>query len=172
VFNELAKDIHTKDNHKWWHTPEGVRLERNKGELIALIHSELSEAWEAVQTHAMDDKLPARRGEEVELADYAIRVLDYAGAYGLELDTGECFQLPGLVLNIASLHFATSRLLEAVRKGQPEDAHVRTMLRGAFDLAQHWDFDLEATILEKRSYNAIRKDHTHEARAQPGGKAF
>jgi len=50
------------------------------------MHSELSEALEAVRKDSMDDKLPHRRGEEVEMVDCIIRILDYAAAYGLDLD--------------------------------------------------------------------------------------
>jgi NTP pyrophosphatase (non-canonical NTP hydrolase) len=84
--NEVAAEIH-RDNAKWWHDLDtGVRLQRNKGEMIALMHSELSEMLEAVRKDSLDDKLTHRRGEEVELADLLIRALDYAGAYGLDLD--------------------------------------------------------------------------------------
>jgi NTP pyrophosphatase (non-canonical NTP hydrolase) len=52
---------------------------------IALIHSELSEMVEGVRKDSMDDKLPHRKMEEVELADTLIRIEDYAGAYDLDL---------------------------------------------------------------------------------------
>lgn len=52
---------------------------------IALIHSELSEMVEGIRKDAMDDKLPHRKQEEVELADTLIRMEDYAGTYGLDL---------------------------------------------------------------------------------------
>lgn len=48
---------------------------------IALMHSELSEALEADRKDLMDDKLPHRKGREVELADAIIRIL-HAGARG------------------------------------------------------------------------------------------
>ena len=59
---------------------------RNKGELLALVHSEVSEAMEGVRKNLMDDKLPHRTMFEVELADTIIRILDMAGAYNLDLD--------------------------------------------------------------------------------------
>lgn len=44
--------------------------------------------YEAQLTQAdrMDDKLPHRRMAEVELADALIRIFDYAGAHGYDLD--------------------------------------------------------------------------------------
>jgi NTP pyrophosphatase (non-canonical NTP hydrolase) len=33
----------------------------------------------------MDDKLPHRKAEEVELVDCLIRIFDYAGGHGLDL---------------------------------------------------------------------------------------
>lgn len=70
----------------WWHDPHtGNRLDRNKGELICLMHSELSEAMEGARKGLMDDHLPHRKMEEVELADTIIRILDYAGGHGLDV---------------------------------------------------------------------------------------
>lgn len=72
----------------WWNdlkTGEDMRGKRNFGELIALCHSELSEALEAHRKDKMDDHLPHRKGAEVELADALIRICDLAGGYGLDL---------------------------------------------------------------------------------------
>lgn len=70
----------------WWHDIHtGEPLERNKGELLCLMHSEISEAMEGVRKNLQDDKLPHRSAEEVELADTVIRILDYAGFYGLDI---------------------------------------------------------------------------------------
>lgn len=80
----LACHIHTL-NHHWWHDEAGNRLERNKGELLCLVHSEISEALEGARKNKMDDHLPTRKAEEVELADALIRLLDYAKAYGFDI---------------------------------------------------------------------------------------
>lgn len=84
--NKLCADVHAENQH-WWHDPaNGKRLERNKGEMLCLMHSELSEAMEGERKGLMDDHLPHRRMAEVELADVLIRIFDYAGAYGYDLD--------------------------------------------------------------------------------------
>ncbi len=63
----------------------GERLERNKGETLALIHSEISECLEGVRKGLMDDHLPQYNMETVELADAIIRILDYAAGYNLPI---------------------------------------------------------------------------------------
>lgn len=72
----------------WWtdlKTGEDLRGKRNLPELLCLIHSEISEAMEGHRKNLMDDKLPARRMVEVELADAAIRIFDLAGGMGYDL---------------------------------------------------------------------------------------
>jgi NTP pyrophosphatase (non-canonical NTP hydrolase) len=65
---------------------------RSVGDLIALMHSELSEAFE----HYRDGHLPADLfytengkpdGVAVELADVVIRIFDFCGRYRIDLET-------------------------------------------------------------------------------------
>lgn len=75
-------------NSGWWtdlNTGESLIGKRNMGELLCLVHSEISEAMEAHRKDLMDDKLPHRSGLEVELADAVIRIADIAGAHNLDL---------------------------------------------------------------------------------------
>ena len=60
-------------------------IKRNKGELLALIHSEISEALEGERKDLMDDKLPHRKMAEVELVDAIICILDYAAGFSYDL---------------------------------------------------------------------------------------
>lgn len=83
--NALAQRVH-EANKRWWHDPAtGERIERNKGEMLMLMVSELSEAMEGVRKDLPDDHLPHRSMEEVEIADCLIRLLDYAAGHGLDL---------------------------------------------------------------------------------------
>ena len=83
--NGFAKMCHDA-NMKWWTSMiTGQLLIRNKGELLMLIVSEIAECMEGVRKNQMDDKLPHRKMEEVELADALIRIFDYAAAYNLDL---------------------------------------------------------------------------------------
>lgn len=84
--NDYANQVH-QANLKWWTNLEtGEPLDRNFGEMIALCHSELSEALEGHRKGLMDDKLPHRKMAEVELADCVIRILDIAAGLGMDLE--------------------------------------------------------------------------------------
>lgn len=82
--NELAVEIHEWAQDKgWWDNPD-----RNIGELIALTHSELSEALEEwrvgrMKTETIDGK---PEGFPVELADTVIRILDICESQGINLE--------------------------------------------------------------------------------------
>jgi hypothetical protein len=82
--NVLAARIHGL-NRKWWYDGEHA-LPRNKGELMMLMVTEIAEGFEGERKGLMDDKLPHRPMAEVELVDAIVRILDYAGAYGYDLD--------------------------------------------------------------------------------------
>ena len=59
---------------------------RNQGELIALMHSELSEALEALRAgDPPSEHIPEFSAVEEELADVLIRVFDFCGAHEYRL---------------------------------------------------------------------------------------
>lgn len=73
---------------------------RNNGEDIALIHSELSEALDALRHgNPPDQHCPTFPNLNIELADAVIRIFDMSGRLGIDL--GHCRQ-DGLQQNTSS----------------------------------------------------------------------
>jgi hypothetical protein len=85
TINCWAREIHQANAHFYTDLKTGQRLDRNVGELIALIHSEVSEMLEGVRKELMDTHLVHRPMEEVEAADIFIRLMDYCAYRGLDL---------------------------------------------------------------------------------------
>ena len=79
-FQETMNKVHDWAISKgWWNEP------REFGTLIALVHSELSEALEADRCAAVSDKIKGFEGTEEELADAVIRIMDIAAHGRLRL---------------------------------------------------------------------------------------
>lgn len=76
----VQEKLHNQSVEMGWH-----KTPREVGTMIALCHSELSEALEGARKNLMDDHLTHRKMIEVELADCIIRILDLGGALNLDI---------------------------------------------------------------------------------------
>jgi len=87
-FTNILRDVcYNASFDAGWHTnlETGKLLDRNKGEMLMLIVSEVAEAMEGERKNLMDDHLPHRPMAEVELADAIIRIMDYAGRWNYDI---------------------------------------------------------------------------------------
>ena len=73
-FNHVATIVNETAHKKGWWVKN-----RNEGEMIALMHSELSEALEGLRHgNPKSDHIPKFRAVEEEYADTIIRIMDHA----------------------------------------------------------------------------------------------
>jgi NTP pyrophosphatase (non-canonical NTP hydrolase) len=86
TLNDYRDECRAAADRWYYHPVTGERLTLNKGERLMLIVSEVAEAMEGERKGLPDDKLPHRRMAEVELVDALIRIFDYAGEEGYDLE--------------------------------------------------------------------------------------
>jgi hypothetical protein len=182
-YNQLAKDIHEENiNAGWWsdlETGESTLATRNRGEMLMLAVTELTEADTA---RGPDDKLPDLQGRHVELADCAIRILDQGAADGVDWDT-DCHldEAQGLMLRlnmgdgIMAIVNQLSFAMEAWRKRRLGEyrEHLVTSLVGCeylYNLGPDKRYSFLDIIQMKREFNSHRADHKIENRKAEGGK--
>ena len=147
------------------------------GDLIALVHSELSEALEAYREHGLEpwgpypyidtpynEPSPKPEGVAYELADVVIRVADMAEWYGWKLQVypeGLISDPGGFGDWIAKVHSELSLAYMEVDSGA---FYCSRAVEAVYYMADHYGIDLDAAIEVKMQYNRGR-EYRH------GGKA-
>lgn len=178
TFIKYCELSHKRAEQWWFHSVTKEPLDRNAGEMIALLHSEVSEAWNAYATDSDDDHLPHRQGVEVELADTIIRMGDFL--IGKDIDPSVVWKAMSLkrkkntMTRFLDIHSGLSVVLEGFRKDETSEI-IRGFGVAVCELLQicnHLNLDLEDAIKEKMEYNKNREDHKHANRVKPNGKKF
>lgn len=173
--NRLAKRVHAQNvKAGWWSDLKtGKRIDRNPGELLMLVVTELAEAVEGIRKNLMDDKLPHRKMEEVELADAVIRLLDFVGGFKLKIHEWGADVFGG---NKCETLFDITACLSSANAYTVQHAPLmvshkvsRTIAMIVAYCARH-NLDLWGAVEEKLAYNKTRQDHKPENRRKANGK--
>ena len=79
---ELVKECHGRSkNAGWYQNPKtGEPLARNVGEMLCLIHSEVSEALEGHRKNLDDDHLPGRKKKFGDVTYAVVKHCPFCGA--------------------------------------------------------------------------------------------
>lgn len=159
MLNELADRVHLA-NIKWWQNVEtGEPIKRNKGELIALMHSELSECLEG-ERKSGKEACPHCENNETSYQ-------------GLELEEGRIWyckkcQRQHVGPSPSEVWLMDDKLPHRkMAEVELADALIRIL-----DYSAGFGYDIQGAFEEKMVFNAQREDHTHEARKIAGGKQF
>jgi len=184
AFYDLRNAFHGDAVAAGWHhnIATGERKDRDLGEMLMLAVSEVAEAMEGHRKKLQDDKLPHRAMIEVELADFVIRCFDtialpifggletwarvYARDYGDHpANTGHrLLRIVGYI--VSADRYVSTQNNDAAR------SEIMCAIFAAFRLAAALGLDLPGALVEKRTYNRTREDHSLTARLKDGGKAY
>lgn len=156
----------TATNAGWYTDPKtGEPIERNFGEVVALMHSELSEALEAHRKgKGRDDKLLHRGAIEVEFSDGIIRILDTAAATQIDVASA---MIP--CLRHLALYGDLPKRLPGVDQCAVNFAN--TIVR-ILEVSQVHGYHQGGSVIDKNAFNRERADHKLANRAAEGGKRY
>ena len=187
---EMASEVHHENVIAgWWDQ------KRTPATYSCLFMSELGEAVEGLRKVLMDDHLPQHPMWHVEIADFAIRVLDWIGQYDpdellaiaddmsdskfVHKKTDPLDSIMELTWNV-SFAYREMAILELIQHADYVDVDyineaiepLIACLSECLNIQKNNNFDLIQIIKEKREYNKTRADHKIENRQKENGKKF
>jgi hypothetical protein len=159
----------------WWEGEQQCIFQK-----LQLTSTEVAEGTEGVRKDLMDDKLPHRKMEEVELADALIRVLDVGGRMDLRyvvswIETEWCDSSKSVGMQHLGINKALIQFADGAYKDMPApilNTSYSTIIDCILRVASNRNYDIMAAMHEKMEFNVTRPDHKLENRTKKNGKGF
>ena len=171
----------------WWDD-----MNRCIYQTIQLINTEIAEATEGARKDLMDDHLPHRKMEEVELADVLIRTLDLGGRCGWVLNDdclndkaikGAARKISKAALTAGRKHLGMCNIVcmisnslilgdEYDSKSPETESYYTILCLFVLSYGESCGYDIISAMNEKIEYNKNRADHKRNNRNKEGGKKF
>lgn len=182
-YNELSKQVHEAAKANGWYDTE-----QSINTYLALIKSEIYEVFDAyrnnnycncmpnalgiinAELHCLDDKDLMNSGRkdfkeyikdtfEDEIADTAIRILDFCGWYGIDkirVDNVKTFPKGEFNSDLFRMDLILSKMYFKSNRKSTMKYNFETLLGMIESIAQVYEFNLEQHINLKLAYNATR----------------
>lgn len=182
-FNAKAKEIFEQNKAVgWWDD-----MNRCIYQTLQLINTEIAEATEGARKNLMDDHLPHRKMEEVELADVLIRTLDLGGRCGWVYSFGDGHIIGGAQAikdnnhtdgrNHLNMSILVTDIANSIDDSDPynsdDGGNYSMLILTICAYAEAKGYDIIGAMEEKIAYNRERQDHKRENRkGEAGQKAF